>query len=80
VMKASGNDVGLTIVRVIHRHGGITPLLSADASREALEQTTREHQAIYDALAAGDGALAGERIATHIEAAFVERKEQLRRS
>jgi GntR family galactonate operon transcriptional repressor len=80
VMKASGNDVGLTIVRVIHRHGGITPLLAAGASREALEQTTREHQEIYDALAAGDGDLAGTRIATHIEAAFAERKEQLQRS
>src|SRR3954470_2549186 len=33
VMKASGNDVGLTIVRVIHRHGGITPLLSAASGR-----------------------------------------------
>ena len=80
VMKASGNDVGLTIVRVIHRHGGITPLLSADSSREVLEQTTREHEAIYEALAARDGALAGARIATHIEAAFAERKERLGRS
>ena len=35
VMKASGNEVGLTIVRAIHRHGGITPLLAAGASREA---------------------------------------------
>jgi DNA-binding FadR family transcriptional regulator len=74
IMKASGNEVGLTIVRVIHRHGGITPLLSAGASRETLEQTIREHHGIYDALAAGDGAAAGNRIAAHIEAAWAERK------
>jgi DNA-binding FadR family transcriptional regulator len=76
VMKASGNEIGLTIVRVIHRHGGITPLLSAGASRETLERTVAEHQAVYDALAAGDGLLAGDRIAAHIEAAFAERKER----
>ena len=63
VMKASGNEVGLTIVRAIHRHGGITPLLAAGASREALERTAREHRAIYEALAARDGELAGDRIA-----------------
>jgi GntR family galactonate operon transcriptional repressor len=74
VMKASGNEVGLTIVRSIHRHGGITPLLAAGASREVLEQTAHEHREIYDALAAGDGTLAGERIALHIESAWAERK------
>lgn len=74
VMKASGNEVGLTIVRAIHRHGGITPLLSAGASREALEETAREHRDIYDALVVGDGTLAGDRIATHIESAWAERK------
>jgi Transcriptional regulators len=55
VMKASGNEVGLTIVRAIHRHGGITPLLAAGASREALEQTAREHRDIYDAWLRGTG-------------------------
>ena len=29
VMKASGNEVGLTIVRTIHSHGGVTPILSS---------------------------------------------------
>jgi DNA-binding FadR family transcriptional regulator len=80
IMKASGNEIGLTIVRVIHRHGGITPLLSAGASRETLEQTIAEHQGIYDALAAGDGVLAGDRIAAHIEAAWAERKGRTERS
>ncbi len=74
VMKASGNEVGLTIVRAIHRHGGITPLLSAGSPREALEQTANEHRGIYDALVAGDGSLAGDRIAEHIESAWAERK------
>ena len=74
VMKASGNEVGLTIVRAIHRHGGIMPLLAAGVSREALEETAREHRDIYDALVAGDGTLAGDRIAEHIESAWTERK------
>ena len=35
VMKASGNEVGLTIVRAIHRHGGVSrPLASAASSRD----------------------------------------------
>jgi DNA-binding FadR family transcriptional regulator len=29
VMRASGNEIGVTIVRVIHRHGGVTPPLAA---------------------------------------------------
>jgi len=74
VMKASGNEVGLTIVRAIHRHGGITPLLAAGSSRDVLAQTAREHREIYDALADRDGALAGDRIAMHIESAWAERK------
>ena len=52
VMGASGNEVGLTIVRTIHAHGGITPLLSSGSSRAALKRTTADHRAIYDALLA----------------------------
>ena len=74
VMKASGNEVGLTIVRVIHRHGGVTPLLSAGSSRATLKATAREHREILEALEAGDGQLAGERIAAHIDSAYAERK------
>ena len=74
-MRASGNEVGLTIVRVIHRYGGATPPLAATpASKAALKRTTAEHRAILDALAAGDGELAGERISAHIESSWVERK------
>ena len=74
VMKASGNEIGLTIVRVIHQHGGVTPLLSAGSSRAALEETAEEHGDILAALAASDGELAGERIAAHIDHAYAERK------
>jgi DNA-binding FadR family transcriptional regulator len=74
VMKASGNEIGLTIVRVIHQHGGVTPLLSAGSSRSALDETADEHGAILAALAARDGELAGERIASHIDHAYAERK------
>ncbi len=74
VMRASGNEVGLTVVRTIHAHGGITPLLSSGASRAALKRTAREHRAIYEALTARDGDLAGERISAHIALAWSERK------
>ena len=76
VMKASGNEVGLAIVRTIHRHGGARPLLAGGSSRPSLERTVREHRAVYDALAAGDGALAAELISSHIEGAWDERKRE----
>lgn len=76
IMRASGNEIGLTIVRVIHRHGGATAPLASGASRAALERTVAEHRGILEALAAGDGELAGERISAHIEARWVERKKR----
>jgi DNA-binding GntR family transcriptional regulator len=77
VMRASGNEVGLTIVRIIHRHGGVTPPLAATpASKAALKRTAVEHRAILDALAAGDGPRAGELVSAHIEARWVERKRR----
>ena len=74
VMGASGNEVGLTIVRTIHAHGGITPLLSSGSSRATLKRTTADHRAIYEALLARDGDLAGELISAHIASAWAERK------
>lgn len=74
VMKASGNEVGLTIVRTIHTFGGAMPPLASAASRAALKRTVNAHRAIYDALAARDGETAGELISTHIHTAWTERK------
>jgi DNA-binding FadR family transcriptional regulator len=74
VMRASGNEVGLTIVRTIHRHGGVRPPLAGGSSRASLERTVREHRAVYEALAARDGELAAQLISTHIEGAWAERK------
>jgi DNA-binding FadR family transcriptional regulator len=79
IMKASGNQVGLTIVRAIHRHGDVTPPLAGVTTRSQLERTTREHRGIYEALSAGDGELAGDRIAAHIESAWAERRRKGRR-
>ncbi len=79
VMKASGNAIGLTIVRVIHRHGDVTPPLAGGTGRAQLERTVREHKGIYAALAEGDGDLAGDRIAAHIESAWAERRRKGRR-
>ena len=31
IMRASGNEIGGTIVRVIHRYGGVTPPLAEGA-------------------------------------------------
>lgn len=77
VMRASGNEIGLTIVRIIHRHGGVTPPLAATpASKAALKRTAAEHRAILDALAAGDGPRSGELISAHIEARWAERKRR----
>ena len=55
IMEASENRVGLTIVRAIHRYGGVRPQIStAAATRASLERTTSEHRAIYEALRARD--------------------------
>src|SRR4029079_5582820 len=74
VMKASGNEVGLTIGRTIHTHGGVMPPLASAASRAALKRTVDAHRAIYAALAARDGGAAGELISSHIHSAWAERK------
>jgi GntR family transcriptional repressor for pyruvate dehydrogenase complex len=77
VMRASGNEVGLSIVRVIHRHGGARPPLAATPqSKTILKRTAAEHRAILDALAAGNGALAGQLISEHIDASWAERKRR----
>jgi DNA-binding FadR family transcriptional regulator len=76
VMKASGNEVGMTIVRTIHTHGGATALLSSAASHAELKRTAGEHRGIYEALSARDGALAGDRIAAHIGSAWAERRKR----
>jgi DNA-binding FadR family transcriptional regulator len=74
VMKASGNEVGLAVVRTIHTHAGITAPLAGASPRAALERTAAEHRAIFDALAVSDGERAGNRIAAHIDFAWAERR------
>jgi DNA-binding FadR family transcriptional regulator len=74
VMKASGNEVGMAIVRTIHTHGGATAPLSSAASRAELKRTVAEHRSVHEALAVRDGELAGERIAAHIGSAWAERR------
>ena len=54
----------------IHRHGGVTPLRSRRVpARRARSGRSRITAAIYEALAARDGELAGERISEHIDSA-----------
>jgi DNA-binding FadR family transcriptional regulator len=76
VMKASGNDVGQTIVRTIHTHAGLMLPLAAAQSRAELERTATEHRAIFDALQSRDGEAAAGRIAAHIDFAWATRKRR----
>ena len=55
IMRASGNEIGRTIVNVIHRYGGAMRRLAAGSSKATLRRTTDEHRAILEALAKGDG-------------------------
>ena len=60
IMRASGSEIGRTIVRTIHLNAGHALRLSAPGARASLEGTIEEHRAIYEALVARDGELAGE--------------------
>ena len=76
VMRASGSEIGRTIVRTIHMNAGHALRLSAPGARASLECTVAEHRAIYEALVARDGELAASRTAAHIDSAWAERREQ----
>ncbi len=74
VMKASGNEIGRTIVRAIHQHAGWTPSLNSPGAEESLARTVAAHEAVLAALTARDGELAAQRIAEHIGSAWAERR------
>lgn len=74
VMKASGNEIGRTIVRSIHQYAGWTPSLNSPGGRASLERTIASHSAIFAALRDRDGDLAAQRIAEHIDSAWAERR------
>ena len=74
VMRASGSEVGRTIVRAVHMNAGHARRLSAPGARASLECTVREHRAIHEALVARDGELAASRTAAHIDSAWAERR------
>lgn len=76
VMRASGNEVGLTIVRTIHQFGGVMPPLASAASRAALKRTLSAHRAIYEALKARDAETAAELISAHIHSAWQDRRRR----
>ena len=76
VMRASGNEIGTTIVRSIHQHAGWTPSLNTPGAQASLERTVAGHEAIFAALADRDGDLAAERIAEHIGSAWAERRSR----
>ena len=74
IMRASGSEIGRTIVRTIHMNTGHARRLSAPGGRASLECTVVEHRAIYEALVARDGELAASRTAAHIDSAWAERR------
>jgi GntR family transcriptional regulator, galactonate operon transcriptional repressor len=75
VMRASGSEIGRTIVRTIHMNAGHALRLSAPGARASLERTVAEHRAIHEALVARDGELAATRTAAHIDSAWAERRD-----
>jgi DNA-binding FadR family transcriptional regulator len=76
VMKASGNEIGRTVVRTIHRYAGQAHRLNSPGDPAALARTVTEHREILEALAARDGELAATRTAAHIDSAWAERRER----
>ena len=74
IMRASGSEIGRTIVRTIHMNAGHAFRLSAPGARASLERTVAEHRAIHEALTARDGDLAASRTAAHIDSAWAERR------
>ena len=76
IMRASGNEIALTIVRVIHRHGGATaPLARAPLEGGAQAHCCRAPRRYWRRSPLGDGELAGERVSAHIEARWDETEE-----
>lgn len=74
LMRASGNQIGRTIVRSIHQYAGWTPSLNSPGARASLERTVAGHTAIFEALRTRNGDMAAERIAEHIGSAWAERR------
>jgi DNA-binding FadR family transcriptional regulator len=74
VMKASGSEIGRTIVRTIHTHARQASHLTEPGERASLERTVADHRAIHQALVARDGELAAARTAAHIDSAWAERR------
>jgi DNA-binding FadR family transcriptional regulator len=75
VMKASGNEIGRTIVRTIHMHARQAPHLTAPGGRTSLERTVADHRAIHQALVARDRDLSAARTAAHIDSGWAERRD-----
>lgn len=76
INRSSGNEVAITIVRVIHRYGGVTPPLAGGDSRGRLKRSTAEHRAIFEAIAGGSAEQAAEQVSAHIERGWDERRKK----
>ena len=76
IMRASGNEIGLTIVRVIHRHGGATAPLASGAPRAALKRTLPSTARYSRRSPLGTGSWPGSGSPPHIEARWDERKKR----
>ncbi len=73
LMRASGSEVGSTIVAAIHENARDNATIHGPATVELNERSVAEHRSILDALTARDGELAAARMAAHIESAWSER-------
>lgn len=74
VMRASGSEVGCAIVGTIHAYAGRRPQVNDPSDPATLKRTAAEHQEILAALVSRDSALAGDRVAAHIDSSWAERR------
>jgi DNA-binding FadR family transcriptional regulator len=74
VMSISGNRLAESIARVLYERARDSARYVGGASPTVMSQTLREHQAIFDAIEAADGALSEQVMDTHISDAWQRRR------
>jgi DNA-binding FadR family transcriptional regulator len=79
IMRASHNRLGTTVVTSIHDKARTSERYHGEYSQSVMRLTLAEHQAILDALTAGDPERASAAMRTHILTAWARRRPNDRR-
>jgi DNA-binding FadR family transcriptional regulator len=74
VMAISGNRLAESIARVLFERARESARFQGSPSPRLMRQTLREHEAIFDAIEAGDTALAEQAMDSHISEAWQRRR------